>query len=488
MVGPAGQVTGAGTRSLLRELNARRSRLVTALPLYIPLVRHLMLPPMSRRYIRQVVVSELEGSIPFTLAEVDVKWHLSKAKRGEDSHVMAIAVQKKVVDAHVQGLKEAGKGPQTTYSQAAALAVATGVPDAMLVHLGTRQAAVVLVREGVPRVVHRMMTAEGDQSPRELAEALGRAVEQMEGYDLTLETDTVSQRLPVVLTGEVPGDGTLERELELVLQRDVLPLSPPVERPEGFPSAEYATNIGLALLGRAKPAIWRRGFNHRPAALNLLSERHLPAPIPFVPILTFLALGLLAVGAFYLTGQISDLKASVVANERLLKLKENALTKYKRDLNPINKAQKDATEARTLTLEMKSRLAELSEEFDTLGSWFEMIETITEKTLPDGVKVSDLTPLQGDKFRLAARAPTLGHAIRYVANIRGSGLFTKVDLLQTTSPDSLKLGEDPGAGAPGTAGGEEAEAAQAESGAEISFVIVATARPSIEDEGDETQE
>ena len=443
---------------------------------------------MARRYVRQVVMSELEGTIPFTLTEVDVKWHLSKAKRGEDSHVMAIAVQKEVVDAHVQGLKEAGKGPQTTYSQAAALAVATGVPDAMLVHLGVRQAAVVLVREGVPRVVHRLMTPEGDQSPRELAEALGRAVEQMEGYDLTLETDAVSQRLPVVLTGEVPGDGTLERELELVLQRDVLPLSPPVERPEGFPSAEYATNIGLAVLGRAKPAIWRRGFNHQPATLNLLSERHLPAPIPFVPILTFLALGLLAVGAFYLTGQVSDLKDSVAEKESELKLAESALRIYNRNLKPINQAQKDATEARTLTLEMKSRLAALGEEFDTLGTWFEMIETITEKTLPDGVKVSDLTPLQGDKFRLAAGAPDLEHAIRYVANIRESGLFTNVDLLQVTAATSLRLREDPGPEPSGTASGEEGEAAPAVGGAEISFVIVATAVPSTEDEGDKTQE
>ena len=134
---------------------------------------------------------------------------------------------------------------------------------------------------------------------------MARAVEQMEGYDQTLGSSAGDERLPLVLTGEVPADGQLAGELRQMLQREVLPLAPPLDPPEGFPVAEYATTIGLALLDRGRPRRWRKGPADNLAALNLLSERHLPTPLPVRAIAVFALMAILAVAAVFLTPTVN---------------------------------------------------------------------------------------------------------------------------------------------------------------------------------------
>ena len=51
-------------RTLLRHLGVRRGRVVTDLPLHTPLMRHLQLPKMRRRYVERVVISEVLAGIP----------------------------------------------------------------------------------------------------------------------------------------------------------------------------------------------------------------------------------------------------------------------------------------------------------------------------------------------------------------------------------------------------------------------------------------
>ena len=404
--------------ALLRELRAKRARLVTDLPLYIPLVRHLRLPQLKRRFLVSVVMSEVTGAIPFAQEEVDIKWQIIKSDTG--SSAMAIAVQKGVVDAHVQRMKEAGKGPSSTYSQAAALGLAAGVPDAMIVHLAENRESVVLVRGGVPQAVLQVAGTEGGDTSLDKAEAMARAVEQMEGYDQTLGASAGDERLPLVLTGEVPGDGRLEEDLRQMLDREVLPLSPPLDWPEGFPVAEYATGVGLALLDRGRRRWWRRASDHSVPALSLLSERHLPAPLPVRAIAVFAALAAFALAAFILTPTVEAKRTDADANLLKQEAVDDSAREHRLNVMRARKLQQDSTDVRHLTLEMKTKFNGLRAEIEELGEWFEKIETITIKTRPSNVIVSNLAP-KADKFTLTGRAQTFEDTVQYASNIRNHG-------------------------------------------------------------------
>ena len=424
-------------------------------------------------------MAEVVRSIPFPQDEVDIKWQLLKGDTAQQA--MAIAVQKRAVDQHVQRLKQAGKSPSAAYSQAAALGLVAGVPDAMVVHLWRDEAAVILVRERVPQAVHKVLTPEAGRSPMEQAEAVARAVEQMEGFDQMLGAREEDRRLPLVLTGLTPNDGAFEQELRQTLQREILPLSPPVVFPEGFPIAEFAPNIGLALLASGGSKVGGKTSEHGTASVNLLSRRHVPAPIPFGIIGVFLALAVLAGGAFYLTPAVIEKTDDALAATTQLEEKEQDDRLHQSRLRKARTVQNEGRDIHQLTLELKSRLDTLTDEMATLGDWFERVDTITEKTRPPGVQVNGLTP-SGNEFTLAAEAPTLQDAIKYAANIRDSGLFTDVDLLHVQSTGAPLTGAPATEPLPGVVvtGEEERKVG-------VKFVITAVAKSDTE-EGDEASE
>ena len=315
---------------------------------------------------------------------------------------------------------------------------------------------------------------EGSLSPPEQAEALSRAIEQMDGYDQMLGAREEGQVLPVVLTGQVPSDGLLEQELQAMLQREVLPPSPPVVVPEDFPIAQNATNVGLALLDLSRP----KGLRQAPAiSPNLLSERHVPRPLPVVPTAVFLVLALFAVAVFNMTPRVDDRVAEADAALEEMVTRQSEYEQFNRNLNPIRKLRNDARQVRQLTLALQTRLGDLGEELKALRPLIDRIETITGETKPASVDVSGVTP-SGNNFRLRGTAPSLEDVKDYVDNIRDSGLFIDVSFEEIGSS-----GTQASSGAPTTiesllGGGEPAPAGAQAAGVRLSFVITATARPS----------
>ena len=130
---------------------------------------------------------------------------------------------------------------------------------------------------------------------------------------------------------------------------------------------------------------------------------------------------------------------------------------------------------------------------EELGAWFEKIETITEKTRPPNISVTNLSP-KGDEFTLTGRAPALDDAIRYAINIRNSGLFIDVKVLKVDSttgpltgePSSLEeLGFLTGLGVGATPVPQAPQVVEGGGGrdaAVLNFLIAATAKPPPEEE------
>ena len=448
----------ARIRSLLTELRARGTRLVTELPLYAPLIRHIPLPDVRRRYVEPVLMSEVAERIPFELDEVDVKWRLERSDGGNTA--MAIAVQKSIVDDHVRVMEEAGGRPLATYSQAAAFALAAGVPDAIIVHVTRGRSAVVLVRGGVPQAVYEVVRPVGEERPEDQADALARAVEQMDSYDQTLGAEGEVRQLPLVLTGE----GASGIDLRQTLHREVISLSPQVTVPDGFPVAEYASTVGLAILDAQRPKILRRSSDKGAASLNLLSDRHLPKPLPVVPIGVFLGLALFAgVLVFTLSPKVAAADQDAAAAMLQVESKEGEERRGRLKLGSINNLRGQARDVRQQTIELKSYIDGLSEEMAEQGARFELIETITEFKRPDTVSVANLAP-EGDRFRISGVAPTLGEAVQYTDNLRDSGLFVEVNITSVSGAGRSQPGGSPGPGGAGESGPRL-----------VSFVITATA-------------
>ena len=323
------------------------------------------------------------------------------------------------MDTQVKLFQGAGGSLKAVYSKEAALAFAVGVPDAIIVHLEPAQAAIVLVRDCMPKVVHQLKFPEGIIAAEDQAEAVALAVDRVEGYYQTVHPEEGGQTLPAVLTGQLGTDSRLADALSQALPGPVLPFTPSVDCPEGFPSREYAANLGLFLGDKDRGKAWRDSG----AVLNLLPERYLPRPFPVMAVAVFIGLFLFAGLAFNLAGPVAgavqdaDLRSSEKEDkergERRLRLDSNSLISTAGDVAEAE-GQIQALEAQLLVL--RGSMADL----------MSRLETLISRALPENVQLLSLIP-QDENFVLSGTAASSRDVLEYAASLRQYRLFTRQD-------------------------------------------------------------
>ena len=384
---PDGGPHAAALRALLEEHGASRGHIITDISFEASLLRNLTIPDIPGTYINQVVNSEVVDTVPFSEDEVQIAWQ--RTEDGGGQSIFAIAVPKDVLERHVEVLEGAGARLKAAYSKAIALAYVAGTPDAIVVDITHPQAAIVLVRDGVPQVVHQLPLPEAHVEPAQLAEELAGGVEQMAGYYeeyRAFDASGESAVLPVVLTGEGSEQPELSEAIGLVMQREVLPYAPDLDYPEYFSPGEYVLNLGLALASQAgaKGGLFRKGA---PAVtVNLLPERYLPKPPPVIPIAVFSLLFVLGAAAFVATGNVgnieedADQKASrVERNERIFNIKEKVSTGV----------HGQAKGAQDFADKLDSRITTIRRD---LASLVARLDEIGDKALPPNVIVPNIAP------------------------------------------------------------------------------------------------
>ena len=417
-------------RALLRNLGIRRGRMVTDVPFHVPLMRHFHLPPMRRRHVEQVVVSEVLETVPFSVAEMDLSWQTRS--NGAGNEVFAVAMSNQAIDDHVQLLSDAGVRAKATFSKAVAVAHAAHVPNAIIAHVEPSRAAFVLVYGWAPQAVYEIDLRDKYPTPRERAEAISKAVEEVAGYGQGLDlADSVPHVLPVVLTGEVPSDGPLAQEIYQVLRREVLPLTPPLVYPEHFPPGEYAANVGLALAeesrSRARSKIPAKGI----PTINVLPARHLPRRLPVRHAAVFLGLMLLVAVAVNVGERVDGVSAEVaVVSDRLTRLQ--AQERQQRLLS--GRAQSIEAQIRVIGGLAQNLEADLTRFDSELKVTLERLETLTGSALPPNVTLSSFVQQAGG-YGIGGTAPSYEDALQYMKNLRASGLFRDAKILQASQAD-----------------------------------------------------
>lgn len=422
----------ARLRALFDEVHIHRGRLVTDLPIYTPLIRYLRMPRVGRRYLQQVILSEVLDSIPFSAEEVDITWRLRRAEKGQE--VVAVAVPKAAMDSQVQAVRQASMRPAATYSKATALAFAAGLPDVLVLHLVPGRASIVLVSDGVPRVVHEVELAERGANLLDQAESIARAVDQVEGYFQTLEVSEESPAMPVMLTG-VSSDGPLAEAVCQMLQREVRPFVSPVSYPRHFPPIEYALNIGLALAHKARGRPRATLPRKKAVSINLLPERYLPQPLPIKPVAVFVSILLFGSVAFNFNSQVNDMSLEAATLSSRLDQLERQARQHRLSLARASATESDIEAANQLSLSLESYLDSLQKEIESLLS---RLDTITREALPPGVEIATVA-LQGNELSLAGSAPSYEHVVQYTANLRASGLFTGARIQRTEASQNVEV-------------------------------------------------
>ena len=446
-------------RALLKDLPSSGGRTVFSLPYHAVLMRRFRLPKMKRRYLSQAVSSEVTEVVPFSGRDMDLVWQYKPADTGYEA--FAAVASKEAIDREVRLAKEGGLRPRAAYSRDAAMAFAVGVPDVIVIDVGLRSAAIVLVIRGVPKVVHQVDFLEEAIDPGTRGEMVAKAVQQVSSYHLSSDGASQGERLPMVLTGKAAGQGHLVAVLEAMPGHRVLPFASPFVFPAHFPAHEYAVNLGLAQADRTRAKSQKKLRGHRRPSLNLLSERHLPRSLPTVPLAVLVSLSLFGYVAYQLTGQIAtlsdnrdQLSSQVVNLERQARGQRLSVAR-------AAAAQKRILEMAELSAGLDGRLGGLDIEMSTLLT---QMAVATEVAPTDRVSLTSLA-LQQDSLALAGGATAYEDITRYASSLRASRAFADVKVVRVQRTGEV-----------GLLGGAPEDAARS-----VTFQIKAFTGPPIDD-------
>ena len=410
---------------ILDGLPARSKRVVADLPLHVPLLRHIPLPDVKGKFLKEIVNTEVLNSVPFAQDEVDIQWRIEQGEGIREASV--IAIPRARMDDQIKVLRNSQLAPAAVYSKAASLAVAVARPDVFILHMTKGQTAVILVRKGVTRIVHRI------ELPRDLdeqIEAIAMGVGQVAGYHRSQRPDDDVDGLPIVVTGELDPVKELVGQLEQSLDRQVLPFEPALECPKGFDPAQFASNIGLHLVSHLKKS--KRVI----AAQNVLPERHRPRPLPVVPTAVFTVLLLFAFLAFNLAGWVSDISAELGPLNAKLDIREEQNRDYRLAVARQNVVGQRIVDADEEALSLLDNLDSFEQE---MGILLSRLNDITGNAALSNVDLTRLVPIP-EGFSVSGSAIGYPDVLEYAALMRDSPNFHDATVLQVADSTGSTLG------------------------------------------------
>lgn len=399
---------GAQLRGLMRASGIAPAPVAMSVAGVHSLTRIVALPG-ARAATEGELRAEAHRILTVPLEGLYLSWGLLGINQGGREYLL-LGVPREVVDSRVAALRAAGLLPRALSSKSLALARVAGRRDAFLLNVDPGSLDVVVLAQGVPRVLHSVSFPEEGLSPEERAEAAARELSLVASFYHSRHSPPLSlSEAPLLLTGSLMVQDLFAQALRQEVDHAVAPLELPVECPPHLPLAPFATNLGLAL-SRLPPPSSPRGRALVPA-INLMPQRRRPwhiSPRQGAMALAFVAALMGLVGLFQVTS---------AAVER------TSLVRRQRDL--VDVRLQLIRQQNTLREGMKKEL----EEYQGLTSGRAVVSTylqLLEEGKPPGLKLSGLTLSQKDII-LQVDA-SCEEAEAYTEALRRTGRFATVSL------------------------------------------------------------
>ncbi len=417
---------------LMPEGLEKTRRLLVTIPGNRAMLRTVALPDIKGNVLKEAVPRLARTELPVALEELYLFW---RTLPGQDGHrtLLFLGILRGIMQSHVRAISELGLRPRRMDIRPFALAKAANRKECLIVDITSGGFDIVVVAGGVPVMVRSMGPTPGETSSENRAsrilEEIGRTLQFYENG----ERNGVSLRHASLL---VTGDAASEPLLDDFLRKSVaLPLEPlnvPLDYPEGFPVAEYAANLGLAL--QSMPArIQSCQFN-----VNLMPTELGPRPIPYkqvgVGIAIAAALGGLTPVAGYKASLDQDVARLAVIKEPLAR-EVTARRKMLADVRSLEeRVQKTNAEADSLDKGFKSLVAGRG----TLSAVLQVATSVA----PPQIVLETAKAETGKSVTLSGKTNSYETALQYLRALEQTGQFKKVQLdTATRQGDASGSGE-----------------------------------------------
>jgi type IV pilus assembly protein PilM len=382
------------------------------------LYRLLTLPELSKDLLPEAVKREAGRVLGVPLEQLHLSWQSLPSLKGE-TLVYLVASPRNSVDALISTLRKAGLNPYLMDLKPLALARTITESRAIIIDLQPSSFDIVVMAERIPQVVRSLPLVQDalmEEKVPVITEELGRAIAF---YNSSHMDKPIAAAVPLLVCGELTDQPDTWKLILGRQERPVQVLPSPMGIPEGFPSGQYITNIGLALkevLASEKGAIAYSLVN-----LNALPEVYIPKPRPISEVLfipTIVAgIALVALAAFF---NITALAHTAALRSELAAINQMTVSRQVRVQDIMTLTEEVSSLEETADV-FTTTLRDLAAGRDEVNGDLSQINGC----LPGAVDLQDVSH-SGDTLTVRGLADDEDAVFRYARDLRASGRFALV--------------------------------------------------------------
>lgn len=389
------------------------------------LTRPISLPRLSREMLGEAVKREAERTLPVPLEQLYISWQVLQTTE-DKTQVFLSAIPRDTADALLKTLHQAGFKPNFMNLKPLLLGSVVGEKTAIILDFQTTEFDIVIMANSIPQPVRTIAFSTGATWSEKLAEVTTELNRTITFYDTNNPGNPLDSNLPIFVSGDLPDKEETYQTLTNEVGHPVLPISSPLQYPEGLQLDRYLTNVGLGLQQIT-------GKTDSPSInLNVLPEPYQAKRIPLTRILAIpgisLAIALIILLVILIQGISADISSTLAQSNDTNRILLQKQSQSQKMTGNIAELQGKITEAEALRNSFTTALSSLEKE----GSGINLDLEETMIGLPGSTSLTSISH-QNKILTISGRAPSEKEVLAYVKNLSGSGRFGNITISKMTN-------------------------------------------------------
>ncbi len=421
------RAVSAAISELIASKGLKKGKIIASLSGIQSVHRIVDLPKMPKKLLGEAIIGEAKKAMSISLEKTYLSWHCISEKKDAIQRFFLLGVPQNIMDAEVACLHEAGIIPRSMDIKPVALAKMIGRAEALVIDIEPESCTIIMIADGVPIIMRSVVMSTG-YSPLERAQHVLQEFERTLQFYKSSYPDKPPNLASLFLTGGLAGDNELRQTIASGAGHNIEPLDCLLQYPPGFPLAQFAVNIGLALKGASSAAkqVARDGQSLI-TNFDILPDVYRPKGFPAKQILfvTGVLVGIALILPLYQIANGATFAASQRQTEKNM-LNQNIVLRQTQN--------KEAKQIEDSIASVKSRqqnlldiLHDVQKLQDRCSRAYDVLCISAVSILPDSVSLRSITEEEG-KLSLACQASSYEIALGYADVLRKAEGFSGVQV------------------------------------------------------------
>lgn len=251
------KIIGNVIRSTIKDLKGSKNNVISSISGVRTVHRILKVPHIPDKLLGETVERKARQEFAIPIEENDITWQVISRDKDQIT-LFVVAVQKSIIDAQVQALKEAKIKPRVLDIKPLALMRLSDQETSIVVNLEDLVMELIIIVNHVPVLVRSLPVESADLTPEAKADLLAQELARTaKYYNESHKTNRLPDDTPLFISGSLFATTDFESRLEndqSLIERfqnkTQYSLKRPVTDlvlPKNFPLLRYAVNLGLGI-------------------------------------------------------------------------------------------------------------------------------------------------------------------------------------------------------------------------------------------------